>query len=1040
MSKFSLSQEINEKGSAVLKKVLAGAFFMQEEFGPQDNYPDIDGVIRLRDGKNNNLNKYLHYQLKSVAKLKTLKYPCSKKDIQYLTDPEGNVPTLLFVVDVEKERVFWFYAKKDFHGDLESGARSYPIDLTGRDVADNQPELQKEWAEFARTTTYEQANEALRKVVADFSTSVVNCVGLLYLVQKIPKAAIEEVFKLLLGIQESDSKQIIEKLLQEGVVTGTENLYIVENETVGVESTFELLKKAKPKNIVDAFDRMDDKKIILSRMAEIKHPKTDAYLKELISDALKLAVTPTTNDELYKLLEQIQVFPHRFPKDILKLVKKLMTGKPTPPAIIHKFDDQDLYGKDYEDLLSQGVELLKIIRYFEPKEVFPLLVVLSRNASKTVCSHASNAIKHFAEYNHQILLKIGYGPQLMLAEELEKWGSAKLRKNRDMVLKVCEELLSPSFEGTSWSKNTMTFTSGPLTANKRLRRIRTLAIKILQKLYSTSINVEEKKSVLNYLQRAAATPNQAGATEELYKMIYTDAETLVAMYDSILNKKVEGEIIKEIDEDAYWLGRWYPQVTIKGLKELRLKIASNTEFALFRVFVGYDGHLAREGNLNETKETREEQIQKFADEINSQNFVSWKKKILQVLSHYSPANHGEYIYLGRFLYLFGLKNPDLALRLIDEIGLKLGNWLTHLVAGVYSSDKKEAEKLLKKWIHADKNLTICSDTLGFNHEPSKVDDKILSLILNKANRAKNVEALRSVVRVAFNNYPKNKKLKSLFMSGAESLTALKDTWWLHGIWKRGESLLDNLNKAEATTLLKAMMLLDNPDYHSEEIMASVAEKHPKLIINFFLERISSKANRKQTLGSRFTAIPHDLHGLEAPLRKHENTVVPMVLSWFPMGGEKHNWLYRWEASRFIEKIFPDGFSELLTKHLHKLIGSKDKKNLEIVISILDNYEGATRIWDMCREIIKTYSTARNYKELSARLYSILSDTGAVVGEDGFVRALEAKRAEAETFADEGLDDVKAFKLNYVAYLNQRIEFEKKRVDESLALRDRDLGW
>lgn len=1039
MSKFGKGQSINERGSAILRKTLAGDFFMQEEWGPNDNYPDIDGEIRLRDGKDTNLSKYLHYQLKSKEKLKSPKYSCSKKDLLYLTDPESNVPTLLFVVDVEKEKVYWFFAKKDFHEDLSTGEKSFTLDLTDYEITGNLTDLQKTWAEFAKTSNYDQVSESLKKIITDFTANVIHCVGLLYLVQRIPKLATVEVFKKLLNISEADTKQIIEKLLQEGVITGTENLYIVENKRIGVESTFELFKKLEPSKILEVFEDREDKKAIIRKMAEVKHPKAEKFLRGLLSEVTSFVDKPTTNDELFHLLELVEEFSYRFPKEILVLVGKLIKSKPVPPAILHKFTDRNLYGKDHDDLLKKSVELIKDIRYFKLKETLDLLISFTRGSNKEICSLANNAIKQLAEYNYHILLRAGYQPQLFLVDEINKWGKNKLYQNRDSVLTISGELLDPSFEGTTWdNRDTLTMHSGPLNANKSLRKIRSAAIQYLFNLFSTSKDLEEKKVILGRIQGAARTPDHAGASEELYKLIHDDAETIIKFYDTLLDSGVELELLKEIEEDSYWLGRWNKGVDLKGLSEVRLKIASNTEFALFRVFVGYDAHLARDADLNETKDTRQESIQKFVQDISFDNFPEWKKKILKVLKNYKHENHGEYLYLGKFLYHLGLKKPSIALKFATEIGDKLDHWLTDLIAGILQSDSKNIKPLIKGWIRKGKNLTNCIDALGYEHEPQKIDFEIASLVLVKALKTKNKEALRSVVRISFNNYSKNRELKKLFLRAAQELTKMKDTWWLHGMWARGESILDVLTKKESEVILSALMLLSNLDYHGEQILAPIAKRYPKQVIGFFLTRVSSKANRRAELESNFRAIPYDLHGLVEPLRAHEATVLPLILEWYGMGGKKNNWLYRWEASHFIEKIFSKEFSEMLTLHLISFVRSNDRNKLNIVLSILEPYQDGQKIWGVCKEIIKSYSAKKGFKETKNRLLVMLSATGVVTGEDGFVRAFEAMRTDAQKFIDDGSSAVIEFKKEYTEYLTQRIEYEKKRVDEQLALRDRGL--
>lgn len=1041
MSKFLQTDVIDEKGNALLKEVLSGPFFLVQDWGVKDKYPDIDGQIRLRDGKGEYLNKYLHFQLKSVQKLKGPKFSCKKKDIKYLK--ETNVPTLLIVADVEGKKLHWYFARRDFQESLEGSKASFTLDLSESISAANLQELQREWLNFAKEDNYLQVSASLQKVINDFSSNVVCCVGLLYMVQKVPKSAIESIFEKLLGLSAADTQQIISKLHQEGVVTSTENLYIVENEQVGVESTFELLKKVEPEKIVEVFENTEDRKTILRRMAEIKHPKIEKFLKSVVTQASGWIASPTTNDEMFRLLEYIEEFQYRVPKEVLQMLKKLVAAAPVPPSILHKFEDKDLYGKDHEELLEKAVEMLKNIRYHQPKEIFPLLLSLSRSSSKSVCSKANDALKHFAEFNYHILRQIGYGPQVYLTDEIDKWSDKKLRLHKEVLLKMCEEFLTPSFEGTSWNKDTMTLHSGPLSAHKNLQKIRTSAINYLEKLYRSAKTVDEQKAVLNCLHNVARTPDHAGATDELLGMIYSDIERLIGFYDSILEAGAENEIVKEIEEHSYWLGVWYKDKNLKGLQELRLKIASNTAFALFSVFVGYDARIARDTGWEEAKKTREQQIQEFVADVSDATYSDWKKKILTVLKNYKPENHGEYIYLGRFLNLLGTEKPDMALRLAEDIPDKLGHWLTDMMTGVWRSNQKAAKRLMLQWVKDGKNLAVCAGVFvyGFTDEKKVLDKEIIEGVLKRAKKENDKEALRAITRAIFASYEDNKSSKKHFIDAAKHLTKIKDTWWLHGIWTRKQSILDDLTASEADTMLDALMILSNLDYHAEDIAASVAKKYPEKVIKFFLKRVASKANyRENFITSDFRAIPFDLNNLAEPLRQHQDIVVPLVLEWYGMGGKKHGWLYRWEASHFLEKIFERGTSALLTKYLTEMAKSKEKKKLEAVLSVLDNYHDGQQIWSVAKEVVKAHAKAENYEEVKASIIGAFADTGVVNGFDGLLRAYEAKREEALKFDDEGMAEVANFKKEYLEYLDRRIELEKKRVDEQAALRDRGLAW
>jgi len=200
MSKYTV-QDISEENSVnVFKGSLDNNFFLIDDFGPKDKYPDIDGQIRLRDGKGNYLNKYLHFQLKGVMNLKNHKFFCKRTIIDYLLST--NVPTLLIVVDQSTSRAYWFFMDDKFarRSDLSRDKKGRTLYLAKHVIDSNSPELNEKWARIAKKDNYEDLSNALDTITANYQKSVVKCVGLLYLLRKVNKADIISLFNKFLGI------------------------------------------------------------------------------------------------------------------------------------------------------------------------------------------------------------------------------------------------------------------------------------------------------------------------------------------------------------------------------------------------------------------------------------------------------------------------------------------------------------------------------------------------------------------------------------------------------------------------------------------------------------------------------------------------------------------------------------------------------------------------------------------------------------------------------------------------------------------------
>ena len=245
MSKYTIQDIIEEKGRDIFLNKLDKNYFLLDDFSirtGKDKYPDIDGQIRLRDGNNIYLNRYLHYQLKSHQQIKSpKKYYCSRRIITYLIDT--NVPTILFIVDVNIQRTYWIFIDKQTKTKLnlkkDKSGRSF--DLTSNEINNNSAELNAKWLKFAKEDDYEKVSNGLNKIINKFELNITSCLGLLFLLKKVKKQGLSKYFSQLLKIKESESQTIIEYLEDYQVISKTVNYFLLENEQLGIESLSHLL-------------------------------------------------------------------------------------------------------------------------------------------------------------------------------------------------------------------------------------------------------------------------------------------------------------------------------------------------------------------------------------------------------------------------------------------------------------------------------------------------------------------------------------------------------------------------------------------------------------------------------------------------------------------------------------------------------------------------------------------------------------------------------------------------------------------------------
>lgn len=740
-----------------------------------------------------------------------------------------------------------------------------------------------------------------------------------------------------------------------------------------------------------------------------------------------------TNNDIWQklklLLEHIEKFGDKTPKE-LKIVEIVNTALEKSKSLKKepiKTAFGDLPGHDYEDVAEVCIDILERLRYVYPKEVFETLSRLSVDESEKVKKKTLDVATKMAKYTFWPKeKKIYYHPQLFILDEIEKLDDKNLLTYLSLLVKVSEELLSPSFEGTSWSDHkTFTIHQGSLPAGDTVKKIRERTINILQKLYSLSETISEKQQILQALGQATHKPHTGDYTPELEKIVLENTNTLISYYSSLV-KEADNEIIKIIEEQLHWFIKRF-QKGLKNIKKLRSLIEKNAEYDMYKVFVGWDYRFSDDLDYHEAEKERKQKIDEYIKQITDKSFLQWQKKILSIIKNYGQLeDRGQFQYFNIFLNELGKLKPKIAQKLILKNEKELEPFLLHLVAGIWQSkEKEEAHKILENWTKNGKHLSACAYIFDYVKE---TDEPLLNKIYKKATEQNDVNALTNIIRSIVSNFEQSKIGKDLFVAAIKELTKHKNYWWVNHVWFRGNSILGALDKNDWKAVLESLLIVPNIDYHLEEILSVVAQNSPKELVDFFYERMKIQEKKKRE--ERYDAIPFDLHKLNEPLSQNAKDVIEEILKWF----KKEDWLSYWEGGHFLEAIFP-AFHQELEDQLIKLLRSKNKNRAKIVLYILRSYKGETFLHNVCKEFIKQYPKNKKYKQ---ELFVVLSQMGVVSGEYGFVEGYERKKQEIQEWKKDKSKVIKKFAQEYENYLSKRIDYEKKRADEDIEIRKREF--
>jgi hypothetical protein len=1024
MSKFIQSNEIDELGGKILRLALNESYF---GFLPiNGNYPDIDGEIRLRDGISNNLNKFLHYQLKSKASIKNEKFFCSRKIINYLTI--SSVPTLLFVVDISINKVYWFFfdesIKRSFG--LEKDKKGRTINLRGMEVNRTiGSDLCGKWSLFARKQTYREVSESLKEVVNEFENNSINCVGLLYLFRVVRKKEAAKLFSEILKTPKQEIEVIIRRFTEKKIISETVDLYLIENDKIGLESLDELLSIIPIKDIYHYVKEDNQKQNILVQLAGLDNQNSLDYLLEYGNQIRKSIAASTSNDEINEYLSLLEKFSYRTPDLIIKISKDIINSDPISIQEykyvwgIHK-------GFSHQQIISKLIEINNNLRYQKPIKILNLLIKLSLFDEYKKLS--LDAISALADYNLIILKRVGYLYQFQLLDEIETWGNRKLLKYHFALQKISKKLLSSEFEGISMvDYKTVSIQFGPLLASKKISNIRNRTINILKIIFLSTKNTTIRKEVLKTLKVADKTPTRGNYSPELENIIIDNINSIFDFYLENISM-LDEELIIEIEEEVIWINRRFGNKKIPKINDIREKISSNEEYLKFKTFYGFD-FIFDDTDWRNNREKRIESINKNVKGINAKNRKVWEKRIKKVSEKYSLEEAGKFVYFNYFLQNLGKEKPSFALTLLEGKSDNLNPFKIHLITGILnSSEKTKGEEVIVDWINENENLEIIS---SLYNQAVNFNLRIYKKIVQKVIKTKNKKLLKNILITCIEKFTENEILKEIFFRIIRKLIRLKDkSWGSSIIWISDYSIFSSFSNSEAELFLSSLILHQRIEFHLKSMLLPIMENYPRKVIQFLYKRIGF--HLKNTDDYLYDPLPLGFIDLQKPFQTNGKLILPEIKSWY----SEQNRIYHLHASRLLKQIYPSFDNELLKASVSELIENGGEKNAFIALSFLRAYEGDLVIYGICKLFIKKYfkdKLDKNYNHFNNEMMIILSQTGIVSGEYGLSNAYKAKKEEIQSWKKEDDEILLDFVKNYEQYLDRHIKLCKEKADEDIVL-------
>lgn len=799
---------------------------------------------------------------------------------------------------------------------------------------------------------------------------------------------------------------------------------------------------------------------VLERLAQSKTPAADEAIRRACEQAIAELAGRVEYEALEFSLDVLLKVGFRHSKEVVVAANTFLRTVETR-SLVHL----DEHGEQLEmlsqyrnahRLMFKAIDLLNALRYFETPAVVDSLLWASTHEEEPVRKAAFSDLSNLAKYNISVYFGDGTGagigptPQLAVIDALEGKVDEYLRTHLLGVLTLLEGLLSTSMESTSWSSTGVTLSRAVAPAHGGVVDVRKRSIALVKKLYQIVDTKSQKLLLIRAMNTAARGDGRGVIDKEFADMISANAQEVLRFFGNVAKGEEDLQIIQKLEHYSYWIHFHCASAEAKAAAlEVKAIIDANAEYAIYKTLVGFEGIFGDwakdrkdESYALGSQESRMKRCKVMVAEVPAEGFAVWHARILR-FAQTESNDLATFPVFYEFLAEVAAAYPDFALDLLTEDDEELSRFFIPLLRGVWDSKRRaQLLPLMTKWIaeaHAEDTslLTACAKVFLSTKD---VDFSILEKILEKATLLRDVFVIRQVASVAVGRSAPEEgqiELKSLFLRALPRLTELGDAGWVREIWYRKEAteMVAEFSPDERREVLKNLRLLPQIDYQAEDVLAAIAEREPRLVVEFLCDRIYKPDERvavvAEKAGGDYEELPYQFHTLQDSLSKDPSMVLAEVLNRYSVDDT----LFQFRGAKLLQAIFPQ-FAESFQAELVRLAREGSDRELDFVAGVLRAYSGEAFIQPIAKELIKRLPRS---SPLISEVEIALQSTGVVSGEYGMAEAYKRKQSEMLDWLQDPNERIRTFAAKYIGELQAMSESERRRADESVALRKFEYG-
>ena len=652
-----------------------------------------------------------------------------------------------------------------------------------------------------------------------------------------------------------------------------------------------------------------------------------------------------------------------------------------------------------------------------------------------------------AKYQMDVWAKVGPVVQVRLLDAVGSLTPEERVRDRELVIAVCEAVLSPEVEGAIWNANSVTLRTGAVPVIPEIVKIRDKAISCLFELFKATKTDRERRELINTLRQAGYSGGRTEMNDDLLRLTLSDATRVVEFFLKDAGP-LSYELMEKLEHDYWYDYRRARDISLSqarvncreaalqlmaAIERLRDKFNEDQTFSKFKVLVGFESifpHQWKERDDDKAddyaavEEYRTGQATKYVESVDEQNEAEWFALIERIASVESN-DMATFPPFARFLTQLSRSRPTTMARLLGQASERVAGFLPAILAGLHESgDSGTYDYQVERILRDGKYLAALARHFRF----AKV--AMLDLEERTLQRAIDVRhdvAVAECLIMAMEAKPENVPPKERFFEPAiEYLNRKQEFWWVRAAWiaREASSFFASLSKDQASLLMPAMVHAPKVEYQVEQILVQIAKHHPALVLACFAARLAVKEESSE---ERYQAIPYQFHGLEKELSKDARLAVEFGRKIF----EGDSRLFRFRGGRLLSAAFPSCPPNFAAE-LAKLASEGTAADVKFILAVMENYHGEETTHEVLKLIIARFP---NDESVRTSVVISLESTGVVMGEFGFADALRGKLEIARKWQSDPRPEVRAFAQAHARSLEVRIVDEQRRAEERKALRE-----